>query len=120
MKITRSLATAAATLAIAGGIIASTGGAASAATATTATTATTAAATVTASKTVAVSVSNRGERYRFDGHRFYRWFNGGWRAVSFDYARSHHYDRNHRDRDYDRDHNRRDNDRRDHNRGDRH
>ncbi|WP_371784960.1 hypothetical protein [Streptosporangium subroseum] len=31
-----------------------------------------------------------------------RWFNGGWRAVSFDYARSHHYDRNHRDRDHDR------------------
>ncbi|MDP9841289.1 hypothetical protein [Streptosporangium lutulentum] len=109
MKITRSLATAAATLAIAGGIIASTGGAASAATA--ATTATTA----TASQTVAVSVSGHGERYRFDGHRFYRWFNGGWRAVSFDYARSHHYDRNHRDRDYDRGHNRRD-----HNRGDRH
>ena len=104
-KITRSLATAAATLAIAGGIIASTGGAASAATATTAAAT---AATVTASQTVAVSMSDRGERYRFDGHRFYRWFNGGWRAVSFDYARSHHYDRNHRDRDYDRDHNRRD------------
>ena len=69
---------------------------------------------------MAVSTFNRGERYRFDGHRFYRWFNGGWRAVSFDYARSHHYDRNHRDRDYDRDHNRRDNDRRDHNRGNRH
>ncbi|MEV6865842.1 hypothetical protein AB0M44_33195 [Streptosporangium subroseum] len=99
----------------AGGIIASTGGAASAATTTTAATTAATAATVTASQTVAVSTSNRGERYRFDGHRFYRWFNGGWRAVSFGYARSHHYDRNHRDRGYDRDH-----DRRDHNRGNRH
>ena len=94
MKITRSLATAAATLAIAGGIIASTGGAASASTTATA---------ATAAKIVTVSASDHGERYRFDGHRFYRWFDGGWRSVSFDYARSHHYDRNHRDRDYDRD-----------------
>jgi hypothetical protein len=69
---------------------------------------------------VTVSTFGHGERYHFDGHRFYRWFDGGWRAVSFDYARSHHFDRNHRDRDYDREHNRRDHDRRDHDRHDRH
>ncbi|MDP9844075.1 hypothetical protein J2853_003286 [Streptosporangium lutulentum] len=100
-KLTRSLATAVATLAIAGGVIASTGGAASAATAAATAAATTAVATV-ANASVTMNTLNRGGRYHFDGHRFYRWSGGRWSAVSFDYARDHHYSRDHRDRGFNR------------------
>ncbi|WP_248959676.1 hypothetical protein [Sphaerisporangium perillae] len=108
-KITRSsLATAAATLAVAGGIIFTTGGAASAATSDSAS------RTVTVTKVVRHNTdtqrwdgkrwwtrtnthsywygSDHGDRYRFDGHRFARWFGGKWKVVSSDYAHHHGFD----------------------------
>ncbi|GLW06432.1 hypothetical protein Misp01_15620 [Microtetraspora sp. NBRC 13810] len=132
-KITRRVITTAATLAVAGGIVFTSGGAASAATAgeTTART-----AAVTAAVTVRHSAwhntdtrrwdgrrlwirahahgdwfsSDHGNHYRYDGHRFYRWSGGKWRVVSSDYARRHGFDRRdfrpakHDDHGHDHDH----------------
>ncbi|SDJ45966.1 hypothetical protein [Nonomuraea jiangxiensis] len=109
-KITWRLASAAATLAVTGGILFSTGGAAAAAT-----------GQVEGVSVAATSVTARhggylqrwdglrwwyrysghgdwysaghGERYRFDGHRFYRWDDGKWKPVSAAYARHHSLDR---------------------------
>ncbi|MFC6080431.1 hypothetical protein [Sphaerisporangium aureirubrum] len=113
-KITRRLATAAATLTVAGGILLSTGGAASAATS---------ASVDGGVRDHASSVSHvvrhesknvkwdghrwwhryskhgdwystdHGRHYRFDGHRFYRWNDGKWKRLSNDYARHHGFDR---------------------------
>ncbi|GAA4586929.1 hypothetical protein GCM10023194_34450 [Planotetraspora phitsanulokensis] len=106
-KITRRLATAAATLAITGGVVFATSGAASAATVESVSH-----ATVSASHQTVRHNSNtqrwdgtrwwyrynghgdwysysHGVRYRFDGHKFYRWTGGKWKAVSTSYARQH-------------------------------
>jgi hypothetical protein len=112
-KITRRMATTAATLAVAGGVLFTTGGAASAAT------------HDGENHSGAVATrdhrdhaarpdnlvwdghrlwhrytrngdwysTDHGDRYRFDGHRFYRWKDGKWKAVTSDYARRHDFDR---------------------------
>jgi hypothetical protein len=39
--------------------------------------------------------TDHGHRFRYDGHRFYQWIGGKWRAVSADYARHHGFDHKH-------------------------
>jgi hypothetical protein len=101
-KITRRLATATATLAVAGGIIFAAGGAASAATyesdSHTATVATRQEVVKVAnvvsrswdghrwwsrySKNSSFYLSIHGHRYRYDGHHFYQWSHGKWRRLT--------------------------------------
>jgi hypothetical protein len=111
-KITGRLATAAATLAVTGGIIFASTGAASAATIEPVSQAGTVAAYQAAQHNSDSRrwdgerwwyrynghgdwySSDHGDRYRYDGHRFYRWSGGKWKAVSAAYARDHSLDRN--------------------------
>jgi hypothetical protein len=108
-KTTRRLATAAATLAVAGGIAFTTGGAASAATVSATSAHTMSQSTTTADRRPATNSrhwdghqwwdrngshgdwysNDHGHRFRFDGHRFYEWFHGRWKPQSNAYARHH-------------------------------
>ncbi|MEO3873782.1 hypothetical protein ABGB18_33645 [Nonomuraea sp. B12E4] len=111
-KITLRLATAAATLAVTGGIIFTTSGAASAATSRLASPGAPIATSAEAARHNGYLQrwdgrrwwfryashgdwysAGHGERYRFDGHRFYRWEDGRWKPVSASYARHHSLDR---------------------------
>ncbi|AWS41770.1 hypothetical protein DKM19_10785 [Streptosporangium sp. 'caverna'] len=114
-KITRRLATATATLAVAGGIIFAAGGAASAATyesdSHTATVATRQEVVKVVkvvsrswdghrwwsrySKNGSLYLSIQGHRYRYDGHHFYQWSHGKWRRLTSASIRHLGFDRKH-------------------------
>jgi hypothetical protein len=108
-KTTRRLATAAATLAVAGGVLFAAGGAASADTYRGEGHNTTTAARHDTARHDGHRwdsrrwwdrhdqrgdwySSYRGDRYRFDGHHFSQWSDGGWRTLADDYAHHHGFD----------------------------
>ena len=114
-KITRRLATATATLAVAGGIIFAAGGAASAATYESDSHTGTVATRQEVVKVVKVVsrswdghrwwsryskdgsfyLSIQGHRYRYDGHHFYQWSHGKWRRLTSASIRHLGFDREH-------------------------
>ncbi|MBF8191056.1 hypothetical protein ITP53_36180 [Nonomuraea sp. K274] len=108
-NITRRLATAAATLAVTGGVVFAATGAASAATTERAGQVATVAISHQAAQNISAArrwdgerwwyrysgrddwyTSGNGARYRFDGHRLYRWNDHKWKVVSASYAWHHH------------------------------